>query len=321
MAGVNLVLFGAAVLILRPFPANADANHPAFAVISMLLGIALFVVSWRTYRKSVARWDAYSMAARAFAKSYQQDNVVGEPPRRPLFVVGALEDFRTSAALDERSIEDVTNRKLPGVIQKLLRSCGEDALLLGTSRVEVSPPNSNRAAEWLEPIWIIDRVWKDGRKSTEWIYIGKCGDRLRIAVGARAEGILDWRITNRVQRFVQMGKGILGTALFCFACPTFIVGQWLSQLGAANANPRAEDTTMAAAGMMGVVVFTCVAVYNMVASLLVPMGLCKAALPKLIPELTDPLSMFRTGTLPSDELAARERVLDTLLEIEPMRTR
>lgn len=276
LTGISGIMTGVLLVLLSPREARLQGILP---LVVLLVGIGLLAFAILLYRKCRRRWDHYEPRAEDFARRFRSGaNPIGEPPLRPAFVVGVIEDVRTPKPLHERIITDVLNQRVTDVIRKLLKSCGEKKTLLGTTVIRLAESDSR---ERLAPAWVIDRVWDDGRSTTEWIYVGRVGERLRIAVGAYTAGSLAWRLPSRIQRIA-----------FCSVPFLTLAGGFI-------------------------VIGPCCAVYSSVylGKCILPE---LAAQQKEASEWADPLHVFRIKAEPADDRAAKERVRDALSDLEPL---
>ncbi len=195
LLGVMAVAFGAGQLLRAigvPWIGSGDVfgfeNPGTIGAIWLPIGLLLLGIAWRT-RNSATRSDGqYAPLALAFAAAIRDGNDRAlSPPRRPGDVFGAHENYMTHKPLDEDQISDLSEERLFEVLAELLESCGEAQTLLGVTQLRLKDAQFGQDQR-LDPAWVIDRVWPDGRRFTEWLCVVPRGKRLQLAGGAAGHG-------------------------------------------------------------------------------------------------------------------------------------
>lgn len=155
-------------------------------------GVLCIWVVWRTNIRIRSRWSTYAAQASERCARYQAGDFESPAPQRPMPVSDKCIDFTTMRPVDPESCEAILDDRFPESICELLSSCGEDRCYLGRADAIVFDARERRErAELLRDVWVIDRSWSDGRWTTEWLYVGKNGQRLRLAGGGVATGQID----------------------------------------------------------------------------------------------------------------------------------
>ncbi len=282
LCALCLISAGVMLVFMDCFARSANPDKLPicfFGILLIAVGLgAAFLVYW-VFSIFCRRWQRYELEAERFAAQFlTAGGTVDSAPKRPAFVIGVSEDIRTSKPYDDRALHDAVNRRTAAVIKQLLKSCGEQKTLLGATRILMP---RNESPRYLGPAWVIDRLWADGRKSTEWLFVERAGSRLRIVVGAQATGPLAWKRSSRIERhMIIWGWPLLCTAtivpLGCFLVET-----------ALYVEKSLMPTRLAEQLQAG--------------------------------EWADGLNAWRAVPAQSDVKAAQDRVLDALSELEPLR--
>lgn len=205
--------FAARELGVFGFQFISRENYPdGTAIVVLLLAVLLIAAPVTFVLWASRRWREYVSAAQQFAEDFVEDRrPLAQAPKRPGFVVAQDFDDSTPQSLQPESIDDILVDVLPERIRDLLQPSGEQTTLLGQSVLNTYTQRDELGSR-LEPAWVVDRIWSDGRMTTEWAYAGRSGSRLRYSAGGAAFGRLPWRSTsawNSVLNVVLMPSGLV----------------------------------------------------------------------------------------------------------------
>lgn len=241
------VLFGTSILLrfmgvpwLVSTIAVEGRNPLVLGVLPLVGGLIGFAMTRRQLASARVAYDDYVAKASCFAEAVKSGEYdLADAPKRPGDVFGAHLNYTTTTPLEAEVISEFTNSRTLEVLADLLQPCGETQTLLGITQLRLRDEASGQK-EVLEPVWVIDRIWNDGRQFSEWLGVLPRGRRLRLLGGASGRGPFIWATTHwdllksLIWPFICCGFAITASASF----GAFFVmgllgyggkGQWQSQ--------------------------------------------------------------------------------------------
>ena len=249
-------------------------GHPAIEGLLAAASGAVIILGCRWWQSRLSdRWMKYSQRAEAAASALATGKLPTEVPTRPLFVASPFVQWTANTPLDPTAFNALLTRDLQDQLRTLLSNAGESQVLVGQSPVVLEDGKLSGA-------WVVDREWKDGKRTVEWIYAGKTGTRVRLAGGASAHGRF-WSKPATFATWAVVGAGCyLGQVLFFVPILLLLgIGQGVRALSPVTLQVSPETLDWLT-----------------------------------IPE---PLSGFR-GTAVTERAAAKARVADAIRSLEPL---
>jgi len=264
--------------------ASAGLNNGAFPVglLFCLIGVLMIALPGLCMIKLFRRWRNYVSAGTEFARVVLQEGApLSAAPKRPCVVAGHLFDYTTAQPLTLDAMRVVLERDLIERIRGCLQSVGEKTTSLGVTTLRTYTANG-RFGGTLNPTWVIDREWDDGRMTTEWFYAGPAGTRLRLVGGASAFGPI-----SSTRKLVLTAATILGISF------------WAGQLG-----------TPFIAGCIGFTLLMFPALWTL-------LWLLKSQADPVC-ERANPLTTLCDDPVAGEQSAAKQRIQLLLSDIEPL---